>query len=75
MVLKMVQSMVADIVGYASEKDVKKTFSFYDDLNMEEEDFFELLEALEAETDVELVPYSNRFETVKDLADFIEDAQ
>ncbi len=74
MVLRLVQGVLAEILGYDNEKDIKKTMSFYDDLNMDDEEFFALLEELENETDVELVSYSNRFQTVKDLVDFIEDA-
>ena len=75
MVLRLIQGIIADMCGYEREKDVKLNFSFTDDLNMDEEDFLSLLEALETETDVDLVSYANRFETVKDLLEFIEDPQ
>lgn len=72
---KLIQGLIAEMMGFDDPRAVKTSLSFTEDLGMDEDEVMELLEALEAETDLDIIPYADRFETVRDLVDFIEDAQ
>lgn len=70
---KVVRNLIAEMTGYSSSHDVKRSMTFLYDLGMDDQEVLELLEALEAEVDMDLVPYAGQFESVGDLMDYIED--
>lgn len=71
MVLGYVQMAVAKKVSVVKPKDVTLDFSFADDMRVSEEDFYEILEDLEEEMQVNLLDFAWRFETVKNLVEHI----
>lgn len=72
MVLGYIQNAIAEIIGIEKPKDIGTDFSFIEDKRLGENEFFALLEELEEEMDVDLVDCAWKFETVKQLVDYIE---
>lgn len=70
---KVVKNLIAEMMGFDNTSEVKKSMTFVEDLGMDDQEIEELLEAIEAEVDMDLVGYSNNFETVGDLIDYIDD--
>lgn len=73
MVSKQIKTIIAEVSGYGTEKDISMGLTFFEDLDMDDYNFSELLETLEEEFDVELTQNASRFEIVKDLIDYIQD--
>lgn len=71
MVLAFVQKTVAERIGVEKPKEISLEFSFVEDTRISEDDFFLMLEELEEEMQLDLVDHAWRFETVKNLVDFI----
>lgn len=71
MVLGFVQQTIADLIGVEKAKEISLEFSFAEDRRMNEESFYLLLEQIEDEMDIELIDCAWRFETVKQLVDYI----
>lgn len=62
-----IQKIIADVVGFEEYSMVKMNMSLYDDLSMDEEEVATVLEALEADLDMELVGVIDEFDTVGEL--------
>lgn len=71
MVLSFVQKTIADIIGEDRPNIIGLDFSFANDKRLKEEDFFTMLEVLEQDMKINLVNCAWRFETVKQLVDYI----
>ncbi|GMQ62132.1 hypothetical protein [Vallitalea maricola] len=71
MVLAYVQKTIAEIIGVEKPKEIGLEFSFVEDKRMNEDEFFSMLEDLEEEMQIDLVDYAWKFETVKQLVDYI----
>lgn len=71
MVLGFVQQTIAEIIGVEKPKDIGLEFSFIEDSRLNEDEFYTMLEQIEDEMDIDLIEYAWRFETVKQLVDYI----
>lgn len=71
MVLGYVQKTIAEKIGVEKPKEISLEISFVEDKRMNEDEFFSMLEDLEEEMQIDLVDYAWKFETVKQLVDYI----
>lgn len=60
------------MIGIDKPKDIGLDFSFVTDTRMDEDNFFALLEQLEEEMQLELINCAWRFESVKQLVEYID---
>lgn len=71
MVLGFVRRTIAQLINIENPKSIELDYSFIDEACMDEDKFFELLEILEEEMEVNLLDVAWKFENLKQLVDYI----
>lgn len=72
MVLGFIQETISELIVVGKAKEIGLDFSFANDVRMNEDKFYRMLEIIEEEMEIELIECAWRFETVKNLIDYIE---
>lgn len=71
MTLTLVQRVISDLLSLESPENIDLGFSFINKVPMSEDQFYTMLERLEKRTGIDLVRNAWRFETVKELVNYI----
>lgn len=72
MVKNIVQEIIANIIGVEDLDAIKVGMSLSEHLNMDDSEIGTLLEAAEAEWDLDLIDYAPELETVGDVIAYIK---
>ncbi|MCF8019285.1 MAG: acyl carrier protein [Vallitaleaceae bacterium] len=74
MITDVVKGIIAEVIGHGDPNEINTSMDFEDDLQMDEDDLVEVLEALEAEYDIDLVNLDySQFKKVKHLISYLKE--
>lgn len=71
MKLDLFKRIVADYAGVDSIKEISMDMTFSYDLILNDESYYELIDALESEFDVDIMSYDGDFDSLSELAHII----
>lgn len=72
MILKKVQEILANMLGYDDPSEIQPSFSFEDDLRMDGGDLYEMYDLIDGELGTDLNNCEENFLTVKQLVAYIK---
>jgi acyl carrier protein len=74
MITDVVKGIIAEVVGHGDPDEINTSMSFEDDLQMDEDDLVAVLEALEAEYDIDLLNLNySQFKKVKHVINYLKE--
>ncbi|PKM68906.1 MAG: acyl carrier protein [Firmicutes bacterium HGW-Firmicutes-2] len=74
MITDVVKGIIAEVIGHGDPNEISTSMDFEDDLQMDEDDLVEVLEALEVEFDIDLVNIDySQFKKVKHLITYLKE--
>ncbi len=69
--LRLFKSIVGEYVGADTTNDISMDMTFSDDLILDDDNYYELIESLEDEFDVDIMSHDGDFDSLSELAHII----